>query len=215
VSPHPQGKKAKAAKARRAQARGAQDPDRAASKRDARLERQVQRRRHRERAAQRRRLVGAAAGVVAVAVIAGGGWLAFRPDPELAGVTRPPGGRGGHVAGATYDTPTPTGGPHDGRAPACGTYDRPLDPTLAVHGLEHGAVVLWYDAGRPELGDQLARVTEAWDSHVIISANEQLDRPVVATAWGRLKAYDTVDPEIDEFVRTYRRRGPEREPCDL
>lgn len=214
MSPHPQSKKAKAAKAKRAQARTTQDPDKAASKQEARLERQIEQHRRQERKARLRRIRNAALGLVAVAVAAGGGWLAFRPDPELAGVIRPSNRGGGHVAAATFDSPTPTSGPHDARAPRCGTYRDPLDPALAVHGLEHGAVVLWYDAARPELADELIDATDEWDTHVIISANEEIDQPVVATAWRRLKAYDAADPEINEFVRTYRQRGPERQPCD-
>jgi hypothetical protein len=214
LSPHPQSKKAKVAKAKRAKARTTQDPEQTGSKQEARLRRQIEERRHRERKARLRRIRNAAMGLVAVAVLAGGGWLAFRPDPELAGVIRPTNRGGGHVAAATYDSPTPTSGPHDARAPRCGTYREPLDPALALHGLEHGAVVLWYDAGRPELAEELVGATDEWDSHVIISANRNIDRPVVATAWGRIKAYDAVDPEITEFVRTYRQRGPEREPCD-
>jgi len=214
VSPHPQSKKAKAAKAKRAAARTINDPDQSASKQKARLQRQIEERRRKERQARLRRIRNAAVGLVAVAIIAGGAWLAFRPDPELAGVARPAYRGGGHVAAATYDSATPTSGPHDARAPRCGTYREPLDPTLAVHGLEHGAVVLWYDAARPELADELVRATDDWDSHVIISANDELDRPIIATAWRRLKAYDDIEPEITEFVRTYRQRGPEREPCD-
>jgi hypothetical protein len=214
LSPHPQSKKAKVAKAKRAKARTTQDPEQTGSKQEARLRRQIEERRHRERKARLRRIRNAAMGLVAVAVLAGGGWLAFRPDPELAGVIRPTNRGGGHVAAATYDSPTPTSGPHDARAPRCGTYREPLDPALALHGLEHGAVVLWYDAGRPELAEELVGATDEWDSHVIISANRNIDRPVVATAWGRIKAYDAVDPEITEFVRTYRQRGPERQPCD-
>lgn len=214
MSPHPQSKKAKVAKAKRAKARTTQDPEQTGSKQEARLRRQIEERRHRERKARLRRIRNAAMGLVAVAVLAGGGWLAFRPDPELAGVIRPTNRGGGHVAAATYDSPTPTSGPHDARAPRCGTYREPLDPALALHGLEHGAVVLWYDAGRPELAEELVGATDEWDSHVIISANGNIDRPVVATAWGRIKAYDAVDPEITEFVRTYRQRGPERQPCD-
>lgn len=214
MSPHPQSKKAKAAKTKRAATRNIDDPDRSASKQEARLQRQLEERRRKERTARLRRIRNAVLGLVAIAVIGGGGWLAFRPDPELDGVTRPTNLGGGHVAAASYDSATPTSGAHDARAPRCGTYREPLEPTLAVHGLEHGAVVLWFDAGRPELADQLERATDEWDSHVIVSANDALDRPIVATAWGRLKAYDEVGPEITEFVRTYRQRGPEREPCD-
>lgn len=214
MSPHPQSKKAKAAKAKRAKARASHDRDKATARQEARLERQIERRRHRERKDRLRRARNTALGLVAVVGIGAGGWFAFRPDPELAGVARPPGRGGGHVESAVYNSPTPTSGPHDARAPRCGTYREPLDPALAVHGLEHGAVVLWYDAAQPELADELVDATDEWDSHVIISANEELAQPVVATAWRRLKAYDAGDPEITEFVRTYRRRGPEREPCD-
>jgi hypothetical protein len=213
VSPHPQSKKAKSAKAKRAAARATDDPHRSASKHEARLQRQIEQRRRKQRSARLRRVRNVVVGLVAGGLAVGAAWLAFRPDPELAGVTRPTNRGGGHVATATYDSPTPTSGPHDGRAPRCGTYQEPLDLSLAVHGLEHGAVTLWYDAARPELADRLARATEEWDSHVIISPNEDIDRSIVATAWRRLKAFDDVGPEITEFVRTYRQRGPEREPC--
>ncbi|HJT94737.1 MAG TPA: DUF3105 domain-containing protein [Mycobacterium sp.] len=143
-------------------------------------------------------------------------WAATRPDPELAGVTRPKNLGGGHVAAATFDSPTPTSGPHDERAPECGNYPEPLELPLAVHGLEHGAVVLWYDAARPELADELATATQRWTSHVIISPNTSIDRPVVATAWNRMKTYDkATDPGIADFVGTYRKRGPERVSCSL
>ncbi|QGG94166.1 DUF3105 domain-containing protein [Actinomarinicola tropica] len=214
MSPHPQSKKAKAAKAKRAKARTTQEPDKPASMHEARLERQIEQRRHQARKGRLRRIRNTALGVVALGVVAGGGWLAFRPDPELAGVARPSNRGGGHVAAADYDSPTPTSGAHDARAPRCGTYREPLNPAMAVHGLEHGAVVLWYDAARPELADELIDATDEWDTHVIISANTGIDRPVVATAWGRIKAYDAADPEITEFVRTYRQRGPERLTCD-
>lgn len=157
-----------------------------------------------------------AIGAVVVAVLAFGVWMLTRPEPELAGVTRRPNDGRGHVQDATFDSPTPTSGDHDPRAPQCGSYSEPIDPSLAVHALEHGAVVLWFDAARPELADQLDEATASFDSHVLISANASLDQPVVATAWNRLKAYDAADdPEITEFVETYRRRGPERQPCDL
>jgi hypothetical protein len=35
----------------------------------------------------------------------------------------------------------------------------------------------------------------------------------VATAWNRLKRYESVEPEIEEFITTYRGRGPERIGC--
>ena len=57
-------------------------------------------------------------------------------------------------------------------------------------------------------------MTDEWDSHVVIASNPNLDEPIVATAWNRFKTYEQGDPEIADFVDTYRRRGPERVACD-
>lgn len=214
MSPHPNSKKARAAVARRAQARADRDETKRLTKQEARLARQLDERRKSQRRTRMRRVRNITAGVVVGAVAIGGVWYVVRPDPELAGVTRPSDRGGGHTTGAAYESATPTSGAHDSRATACGTYRDPLEPSLAVHALEHGAVVLWYDASRPELADELAAATEKWDSHVLISANTSLQEPIVATAWNRLKAYQPGDPELTDFVGTYRRRGPEQVPCD-
>jgi len=214
VSPHPQSKKAKAAKARRASARAQQDEAAQLSKSERRIERQVARRKAQERARRWKRIRTIAVLAVVIAVLGVGGWFAFRPDPELAGVLRPANRGGGHVENAVYDSETPTSGAHTARAPACATYRDGLDLPLAVHALEHGAVVLWYDAEQPALGDELREVADKWDSHVVIASNPNLDEPIVATAWNRLKTYEPGDPEIADFVDTYRRRGPERVACD-
>jgi hypothetical protein len=186
----------------------------ALSKRDARLARKAQEQRAKARRARLRRIRNGFLAVAATFIIGVGLWIAFRPDPELAGVERPPSRGGGHVAGATYASAFPTSGPHDPRAPTCGTYRDGLDAALAVHALEHGTVVLWFDPERPELVEELQAATSEFDSHVIIAANDAVDGRVVATAWNRRQSYEPTDPDITEFVRTYRRRGPERVACD-
>ena len=75
-------------------------------------------------------------------------------------------------------------------------------------------VVLWFDAARPDLVEGLAQVADGWDSHVIVSPRVGLGQPIIATAWNRLKAYPDVVPEVEEFVDTYRLRGPETVDCD-
>ena len=82
----------------------------------------------------------------------------------------------------------------------------------AVHALEHRAVVVWYSEDNGEIAAGLREIVLKFDDHVILSPNNDLDRPVVATAWNRLKSYDNVDPEIEDFINTYRRRGPEQVP---
>ena len=86
---------------------------------------------------------------------------------------------------------------------------------FAVHSLEHGAVVIWY---RPSLATEeisgLEAVVNRFDDRVILSPNAELSQPVVATAWNRLKAYEGADPELEQFIETYRNRGPESVRCE-
>ena len=122
-----------------------------------------------------------------------------------------------HVASGqsvAYATATPTSGPHSAGAPRCGVLSQQLPPELAVHALEHGSVVIWYQPGLD--GDDVGAlrvIVNRFDDRVILSPNGQLDQPIVATAWNRLKAYETSDPEIEEFIETYRGRGPENVRC--
>jgi hypothetical protein len=56
-------------------------------------------------------------------------------------------------------------------------------------------------------------VVNRFDDGVILSPSAELTQPVVATGWNRLKAYDGADPELDQFIETYRNRGPESFRC--
>lgn len=183
-------------------------------KRQRRFERQRQEAAARRRAQLRRRVRIASVGAVLVVLLGAGAFFLFRPDPEVAGVVKPPNRGRDHVANATYDTPTPTSGPHSTSAPSCGVVGQSLPLDLAVHALEHGAVVVWH---RPDLDDealgQAIDLLAEWDSHWILSPNPGIEEPFVATAWNRLKAYDEPDEGLREFVDTYRRRGPERVDC--
>jgi len=152
--------------------------------------------------------------VLVVALFGYALWSEVRPATELAGVEHPADDGGGHRSGMTYASSTPTSGAHIAQSPLCRTYPTPLDLSLAVHALEHGVVVLWYDVARPELADALMEVADRWDSHVIVSPSAGLDDPVVATAWNRLKAYPGVVPEVGDFIDAYRNRGPETVDCD-
>ena len=85
---------------------------------------------------------------------------------------------------------------------------------FAVHGLEHGAVVIWYRQNlEEEVGPALRQIVDGFDNRVIVSPNAAMTDPIVATAWNRLKRYETVDPEIEEFIIRYRGRGPEQVSC--
>lgn len=161
-----------------------------------------------------RRIRRVAIVVGGLAAIGGIGFLLFRPGPEVEGVQKPPDQGRAHVANPTYRTATPTSGPHLPGAPACGSYSAPLGLGSAVHALEHGAVVVWYRSSMAEeLEEPLLDMLDRWDSHVIVSPNDDLEAPIVATSWNRLKEY-TRPADVVEFVETYRGRGPEDIPCD-
>lgn len=184
------------------------------AKRDRRLERQRQEAAARHRAARRRRLRTVVMTGVAIAVVLVGGWFVLRPDPEVDGVRKLSTGGRDHVTGATFASATPTSGDHNPSAPGCGRFGDQLALDLAVHGLEHGAVVVWH---RPDIDEETRAAAgdllREWDSHWILSPNAAIDSPFVATAWNRLKSFDEPGPELREFVDTYRRRGPERADC--
>ena len=184
------------------------------AKRERRLERQRQEAAARHRAARRRRLRNIAGGGAVAIALAVAVYVGLRPDPEVAGVAKHSSDGREHITGATFDSATPTSGDHDASAPACGTRSEPLELDLAVHALEHGAVVVWY---RTDIDEELRAtagdVLREWDSHWILSPNADIDRPFVATAWNRLKAFDEPGEDLRDFVETYRRRGPERVDC--
>lgn len=195
-------------------AKGSRRTEAEEAKRQRRLEQKRQEAEAQRRAALRRRVRTVTVAAVVLVAVGVGGFFAFRPDPEVEGVIKPPDRGRGHAPNATYDTPTPTSGPHRAAAPPCGPASQGLELDLAVHALEHGAVVVWH---RPDLDDDLRddalEVLREWDSHWILSPNPGIDEPFVATAWNRLKRFDAPGEGLREFVDTYRQRGPERVDC--
>jgi hypothetical protein len=113
-----------------------------------------------------------------------------------------------------YAIATPTSGSHSPNAARCSIFSTEDSAEVAVHSLEHGTVVIWYRADLDsETVSGFREVVSRFDDRVILSPNTQLDDAIVATAWKRLKAYDTVEAEIGEFIETYRNRGPESHRC--
>lgn len=214
---HPNSKKAKAKKAKLKEARAAaprNTDDRKAELAERKVKQEAaQSKKKREKSIAKAQTYAFYGLFVLVFVV--GGWFAFRPGPELVGVEKPNNDGRGHIANATYRSATPTSGPHSAQAPSCGVYSTPLDLPLAVHALEHGVVVLWFDPAQPTLAQELAAATEQWDSHIIIAPNNGLEAPIVATAWNRKMNYAAVEDGVADFVDTYQKRGPENVSCDI
>jgi hypothetical protein len=175
---------------------------RAAAQRRAREEAEKKRK---DRIAQIRKLVTPTLAVIAVFALS---IMIIRPAPEVRAVKR-----ASEIEvdvevlgdGETFDygTPTPTSGPYAPGNPICGVFAEQVAAEDAVAAQKVGAVVLWYSD--PDLAEPLAAYAETFESHVIVSPNAAIDEPIVATAWQRFKAYDTVDDVVeDDFAGVYR-----------
>ena len=115
-----------------------------------------------------------------------------------------------HVDGEVdYDRAPPIGGAHAPAWQNCGVYGAPVRDENAVHSLEHGAVWITY---RPDLPADAVETLEdkaEGETHVLVTPYEDLDAPVVLSAWGRQLAVDSVDDDrIDQFVRAFQ-QGPQ------
>lgn len=121
-----------------------------------------------------------------------------------------------HVAGTpTYRVDPPAGGDHAATPAAPAVYsDRAPPDAQVVHAMEHGDVVLFY---RPDLAAdavaQLRDVAARYADDVLVVARPSLTVPVAATAWHRrLLCPAPVQGSIELFARTFRDKGPEKQP---
>jgi hypothetical protein len=80
--------------------------------------------------------------------------------------------------------------------------------------MEHGHVWISYkpDAGEEIIG-RLKEIVGEDDWKVILTPREKNDSKIALAAWGRLLKMDEPDYEkVNDFIRTYRNRGPEQTP---
>ena len=155
-------------------------------------------------------LIGTAVTVVAL--------FLFRADPEVEGVEAPAEIRAVFLEpGETFDygTSTPTSGEFLEGDPACGVFDEQIASEEAATAIYYGAVVLWYQPDLPstELEALLAAAGE-YDSHVVVSPQEGLDDPIIATAWNRLMRYESAEG-VAEFLDIYRKRAAGDGDCPM
>ncbi len=143
--------------------------------------------------------------------------LAVQGQDRLAAlVTAAPdlgGGHGEHGVTYRYGAQLPASGRHNPVPTSAGVYQAPQRPGQLVHALEHGNIVIYYDAPDPEvliiLKDWAGLHGGKWDGLVVVPMQD-LGRDVVLTAWTktlRLAAFDAALAAA--FVDAYRGRGPE------
>jgi len=164
------------------------------------------------------------AGVFVMTALILGVALYWVPHLPFASNTAPAGVRSYEVSGnehvrtaVSYPQNPPVSGDHDLVWQNCGFYRVPVRNERAVHSLEHGAIWITYQPGTARRQVEELRSLAKRDDRVLVSPYPGLDRPVVASAWGRQLSVDsTRDARIDRFVDAFRddSRAPEAGgPC--
>jgi len=103
-----------------------------------------------------------------------------------------------------------TSGPHYAEWTRAGIYNRAPEDGNLVHSLEHGYVIISYrDEG---LRERLVALAEELGlSKLIVTPRESLEVPLALTAWGKILKLEGIDePQIRDFVSTFRNAGPEQ-----
>jgi len=186
-----------------------------------------------QRRARRRLLLALFAAGVAVLLIAAGLFVLIGGgrdlDTEAAAVDNypypvqmfppDPGGRRHFAQGETYEnynSNPPTSGPHTNVAGGPGVYDEPLPKETAVHNMEHGHVVVWYNCeGGPQpleeatcdmLREQLAAIVNEAnhdEKKVLMTPYGEMDHRIALTAWQFLDTSDEFDDQrVHAFIDT-------------
>ena len=123
-----------------------------------------------------------------------------------------------------YNSNPPTSGPH-AAAVAWGVHDNPVPKESALHNMEHGGVVVWYncaDGAQPlapvdcfALRDQLAAVVRPEVDkglYVIMTPYAEMESLIAMTAWRTLDSFDSFDgARVQAFIDSFECRfDPER-----
>jgi len=137
------------------------------------------------------------------------GYLAYRAAAGLPGTPLADLGNR-HIASERdphepYNSDPPTSGPHLPYIAPWGVHTRPIPPTLQVHNLEDGGVIVQYNCECPEIVAKLRPIVERYDRYVILAPYPTMKSPIALTAWTRIETLDDVDEKrITRFIEAYR-----------
>jgi hypothetical protein len=142
--------------------------------------------------------------------------LAATGQSALSRVESPPSRGGGHLSPGqemTYPERFPTSGMHDSTPVNPGFYENVRAPTMLVHSVEHGHIVIYYDDPGAEairlLREWTSFYTGHWDGVIAVPA-PGLGKRVVLTAWAKRLQLALFDAgAAAAFIDKYRGRGPE------
>jgi len=123
-------------------------------------------------------------------------------------------------AGGPYSSTPAASGPHWDTTQLLnwGTYPTAVPQERAIHNLEHGGIVIWYQAGQvsAEQIDELESYTRSWNGSerykVLVApwAGADFGHPMAILAWTWLLYLDEVDTDLmDRFVDQHYGDAPE------
>ncbi len=126
---------------------------------------------------------------------------------------------------SSYQSTPPASGPHDGSPLDAGMYSSPPPVYRAIHSLEHGAAIIWYDPAAS--GPELDRIKSFFNDpthqdHVIVAPYSYPDqgsagklpagRQMVLVAWHHVQACSQASLAVAfDFVAHYRFPPPSGE----
>jgi hypothetical protein len=119
--------------------------------------------------------------------------------------------------GRTVRVP-PSGGNHFPNEGPYGFLGGPVTPEAAVHNMEHGAIVIWYEPNNAEVAGKVNQLVRELGSNCLVAGEFlAMDTPVAVTAWGHVLPLDAFDAvQVKEFTDAYRgKTGPEAGICTL
>jgi hypothetical protein len=122
------------------------------------------------------------------------------------------------TAGGPYSSVPAASGPHWPQPLEWGVYPSAIRQEPAIHNLEHGGIVIWYQADQVSPADvtALAEYTRSWNGSerykVILApwAGEDFGYPMAILAWTWLLYLDEVDTDLmDQFIDQHYGDAPE------
>jgi hypothetical protein len=170
------------------------------------------------------RIVAIGGAILVALVIVVIAFLLSSSDPKDRGTIQPDEGRNHVQVGQvpTYKSVPPTSGNHWSSAtPACpmnwGVYGSAVLEPCVVHNLEHGGIVIWYQAGLP--ADQVATLADFVNTQLstaqfkyVLSpwTGKDFGHPIAVTAWRWLLYLDSADTDaIRGFASQHYGKAPE------
>ena len=116
-------------------------------------------------------------------------------------------------SGICYQSNPPTSGPHSGTVGAFKIYENPLRKENAMHSMEHGGVIVWYNTSDQAAIDKLKDwVKDELDRGrlVVMTKYTGMEAETIAlTAWTRLDKFPVsalAEKRVKDFIEEHNKR---------